>query len=127
MLVGALLTVLSYSSLAIVLLTATLAVSGMVPMTVALGLVLGANLGSGLLAVMLTARAPIAERRLPIGNLFFKLVGALAAIPLLPLCARLAAAGQRRLAPAGGAVPPRLQRGAGGASSSASPVPRRGC
>jgi phosphate:Na+ symporter len=85
MLVGALLTVASYSSLAIVLLTATLAVSGMVPMTVALGLVLGANLGSGLLAVMLTARAPMAERRLAIGNLLFKLIGAFAAIPLLPL------------------------------------------
>ena len=84
MLVGALLTVASYSSLAMVLLTATLAVSGMVPMTVALGLVLGANLGSGLLAVILTARAPMAERRLAIGNLFFKIIGAFAAIPLLP-------------------------------------------
>jgi phosphate:Na+ symporter len=60
MLVGAVLTVLSYSSLAIVLLVATLAVSGIVPVTVALGLVLGANLGSGLLAVMLTARASMA-------------------------------------------------------------------
>ena len=48
--VGAVLTVLSYSSLAIVLLTATLAASGMLPTTVALGLVLGANLGSGVLA-----------------------------------------------------------------------------
>jgi len=83
-LVGAVLTVASYSSLAMVLLTATLAVSGLVPMTVALGLVLGANLGSGLLAVMLTARAPMAERRLAIGNFLFKVVGAIAAIPLLP-------------------------------------------
>jgi phosphate:Na+ symporter len=83
-LVGALLTVLSYSSLAIVLLTATLAVSGMVPPSVALGLVLGANLGSGLLAVILTARAPVAERRLPLGNLLFKAIGAVCAIPLLP-------------------------------------------
>lgn len=84
-LVGTLLTVLSYSSLAIVLLTATLAASGIVPTTVALGLVLGANLGSGLLAVLTTSRAPVAERRLPMGNLLFKAVGALAAIPLLPL------------------------------------------
>ncbi len=84
MLVGTLLTVASYSSLAMVLLTASLAVSGLVPMTVALGLVLGANLGSGLLAVMLTARAPMAERRLAIGNFLFKVVGAIAAIPLLP-------------------------------------------
>jgi len=84
-LVGTLLTVLSYSSLAIVLLTATLAASGIVPTTVALGLVLGANLGSGLLAVLTTSRAPVAERRLPMGNLLFKAVGALVAIPLLPL------------------------------------------
>ncbi|MFO1217286.1 MAG: Na/Pi cotransporter family protein [Burkholderiaceae bacterium] len=84
MLVGALLTVLSYSSLAIVLLTATLAVSGIVPAMVALGLVIGANLGSGLLAVILTAKAPVAERRLPLGNLMFKFVGAIVAIPLLP-------------------------------------------
>jgi len=83
-LVGTILTVLSYSSLAIVLLVATLAVSGMVPVTVALGLVLGANLGSGLLAVLLTSRAPMAERRLPIGNLLFKVIGATCAIPLLP-------------------------------------------
>jgi phosphate:Na+ symporter len=82
--VGALLAVLSYSSLAIVLLTAMLATSGIVPTTVALGLVLGANLGSGLLAVLTTARAPVAERRLPLGNLAFKAVGCLIAMPLLP-------------------------------------------
>jgi phosphate:Na+ symporter len=52
--VGAVLAVVSYSSLAIVLLTATLAASGVIPMDVALGLVLGANLGSGLLAVLTT-------------------------------------------------------------------------
>jgi phosphate:Na+ symporter len=45
--VGAVLAVLSYSSLAIVLLTATLASRGVIPGDVALGLVLGANLGSG--------------------------------------------------------------------------------
>ncbi len=84
MLVGAVLAVLSYSSLAIVLLVATLAVSGIVPVTVALGLVLGANLGSGLLGLLLTAKNTMTERRLPIGNLLFKVVGALCVIPLLP-------------------------------------------
>ena len=83
-LVGATLTVLSYSSLAIVLLIATLAGSGIVPVGVALGLVLGANVGNGVLAVVLTAKAGLAERRLPIGNLVFKLVGCLLVIPLLP-------------------------------------------
>jgi phosphate:Na+ symporter len=83
-LVGAVLTVLSYSSLAIVLLTATLATSGMLPTTVALGLVLGANIGSGVLAVIATANAAPRARRLPLGNLLFKFTGALIAIPLLP-------------------------------------------
>ena len=83
--VGALLAVLSYSSLAIVLLTAALAASGIVPVAVALGLVLGANLGSGLLGVITTASAPVTERRLPVGNLLFKLAGCAVAIPLLPL------------------------------------------
>ncbi|HET9975967.1 MAG TPA: Na/Pi cotransporter family protein [Burkholderiaceae bacterium] len=83
-LVGTVLTVLSYSSLAIVLLTATLATSGMVPTTVALGLVLGANVGSGVLALLATANAAPLARRLPLGNLVFKVSGALIAIPLLP-------------------------------------------
>ena len=82
--VGALLTVLSYSSLAMVLLIATLAASGLLPVTVALGLVLGANLGSGLLAMIATANASAQIRRLPLGNFAFKAVGALIAIPLLP-------------------------------------------
>jgi phosphate:Na+ symporter len=81
--VGAALTVLSYSSLAIVLLTATLAGSGLVPPGVALGLVLGANIGSGLLAVLSTAKSPVAARRLPIGNLMFKFAGCLVMLPLL--------------------------------------------
>jgi phosphate:Na+ symporter len=86
--VGAALTVLSYSSLAIVLLTATLAASGMLPTTVALGLVLGANVGSGVLAWLVTSSAAPQARRLPLGNLIFKLAGALVAIPLLPLVHR---------------------------------------
>ena len=85
MVVGAVLAVLAYSSLAIVLLTATLAGSGIVPVGVALGLVLGANLGSGILAVLSTARGTVAERRLPLGNLMFKALGAVIAIPLLPV------------------------------------------
>ena len=83
-LVGAVLTVMSYSSLAIVLLTATLASSGMLPVPVALGLVLGANVGSGLLALVATSGAPPQVRRLPLGNLIFKAVGALGAMALLP-------------------------------------------
>ncbi len=82
--VGAALTVLSYSSLAIVLLIATLASSAMVPVPAALGLVLGANIGSGVLATIATAGASAQVRRLPLGNLIFKVAGALLFIAFLP-------------------------------------------
>ena len=82
--VGAVLTVLSYSSLAIVLLVATLATSAIIPVPVALGLVLGANIGSGVLAMLATASASPQVRRLPLGNLVFKSAGALLFIAFLP-------------------------------------------
>ena len=86
--VGAVLAVFSYSSLAIVLLTATLAVTHVVPVDVALGLVLGANLGSGLLAVLTTLRANVETRQVPLGNLVFKVVGIAIAAPLMTLYLR---------------------------------------
>jgi phosphate:Na+ symporter len=82
-LVGTVLTVMAYSSLAIVLLTATLASTGLLPLPVALGLVLGANLGSGLLASLGTMSSSPQVKRLPLGNLVFKLLGTAIAIPLL--------------------------------------------
>ncbi|MBS0445064.1 MAG: Na/Pi cotransporter family protein [Proteobacteria bacterium] len=82
LLVGAALTVASYSSLAFVLLTATLASASLLPVTVALGLVLGANIGSGITALIMCA-SPV-RRRLPLGSLLFKIAGCLIAIPLLP-------------------------------------------
>jgi phosphate:Na+ symporter len=78
---GALLTVLAYSSLAIVLLTATLAATGAVPVDVAIGLILGANLGGGLLAVFVTAKSSIEVRQVPLGNFFFKVGGVILAAP----------------------------------------------
>jgi phosphate:Na+ symporter len=86
--VGAFLSVVSYSSLAIVLLTATLATSGAIPLDVALGLVLGANLGSGFLGVMVTAKSTIEARQVPMGNLVFKVLGILFAMPLVDLWVR---------------------------------------
>ena len=80
---GAVLTVIAYSSLAVVLLTATLAASGIIPLDLALGLVLGANLGSGLLGVLTTARAAPEVRQVPAGNLVFKTLGVLIALPLV--------------------------------------------
>ena len=79
--VGAFLAVVSYSSLAIVLLTATMASSGLVPLDSALGLVLGANLGSGLLAVLTTSRSSVEVRQVPAGNLVFKAGGVIVLAP----------------------------------------------
>jgi len=82
---GAILAIVAYSSLATVLLTAALAGSGGIPADVALGLVLGANLGSGVLAVLTTMRSNVQTRQVPLGNLFFKIIGVLIMTPLTGL------------------------------------------
>ncbi|MDQ3059606.1 MAG: Na/Pi cotransporter family protein [Pseudomonadota bacterium] len=86
--VGAFLAVVCYSSLALVLLTATLASTDVISLDVALGLVLGANLGSGLLGMLTTARSAIEVRQVPLGNLIFKLLGIMMAAPLVGLWLR---------------------------------------
>jgi phosphate:Na+ symporter len=91
MLVAALLTVLCYSSLAVVLLVATLASLHVIALPVALGLVLGANLGSGLLGMLSTLRSPPEARRVTLGNFLFKLIGCVVAVPLVDLLDRLVA------------------------------------
>jgi phosphate:Na+ symporter len=78
--VGACLALLSYSSLAVVLLTSAMAASGLITVKVALGLVLGANLGSGLLAFFSSLKASPAGRRVPLANLAFKVVGCIAGL-----------------------------------------------
>ena len=83
--VGALLAVLAYSSLAIVLLIAAMASSSAVPLDVALGLVLGANLGSGVLAVLTTAKSAIPVRQVTLGNLMFKALGVVLVAPFIGL------------------------------------------
>lgn len=83
MLVGALFAVLSYSSLAVVLLTATLVSTGIISVKVALALVLGANLGSGILAVLTTLNMSPEARRVPLGNLIFKVLGCLLFVPFI--------------------------------------------
>ena len=81
--VGAIIACLAYSSLATVLLVATLAASQVIPMEVAFGLVLGANLGSGLLAVFTTLNSAVTVRQVPLGNLLFKVLGLLAVAPFM--------------------------------------------
>jgi phosphate:Na+ symporter len=85
MLLGALFAVLSWSSLAVVLLAATLAAASVISVPVAMCLVLGANLGSGALAVFATLGTPGGGRRVAFGNFFFKLAGCLVFSLALPL------------------------------------------
>ncbi len=92
MLIGALLAIACYSSLAVVLLTAALTASHVIPVQVALAIVVGANLGSGLLAVLTTLKSDPLTRRVPLGNFLFKGVGCLIALPLLPFAAQWLAA-----------------------------------
>jgi phosphate:Na+ symporter len=87
-LIGALFAVISYSSLAAVLLTATLAGADIIGLPVAIGLVIGANIGSGLLAFMSTSMQHVAGRQVALGSLLYKLFGLLLIIPVLdPLVA----------------------------------------
>ncbi|MGY6635001.1 MAG: Na/Pi cotransporter family protein [Alkalilacustris sp.] len=84
-----------HSSVAAVLVVATVAAQGAMPGAVAVALVLGANLGGSLIAWTLTLGAPLAARRVVVGNTLLRGGGAilgLAAVALLdPPLARLGA------------------------------------
>ncbi|MDO9625905.1 MAG: Na/Pi cotransporter family protein [Pseudomonas sp.] len=82
-LIGALFALISYSSLAAVLLTATLAGAGLISLPVAIGLVIGANIGSGLLAFLTASLQTPAGRRVALGSLLYKVLGLILVIPLL--------------------------------------------
>src|SRR5882757_3562240 len=80
--IAALLTWACHSSIAIVLLVGTFEASHVVGPTGALALVLGANLG-GALPALLNASTRVA-RRLPLGNLLVRATGVILALPFLP-------------------------------------------
>jgi phosphate:Na+ symporter len=84
-LVGAALTVLSTSSLAVVLLIVSFMAKAMVPVDLGLALVLGANLGSAVMPILATASEPPEARRVPLGNLIFRVIGVAVAVPLIGL------------------------------------------
>nr|WP_194246203.1 Na/Pi cotransporter family protein [Salmonella enterica] len=88
-LIGAMFAIISYSSLAAVLLTATLTAAGIISFPVALCLVIGANLGSGLLAMLNNSAANAAARRVALGSLLFKLIGSLVILPFVHPLANL--------------------------------------
>lgn len=81
-LVGALFALLSYSSLAAVLLTATLVGAEVIGLPVAIGLVIGANIGSGVLALINSSMQSPAGRRVALGSLLYKLLGLLLIVPV---------------------------------------------
>lgn len=86
--VAAILTWAAHSSVATVLLTMSLAASGLVTPLASMALVLGANLGSALNPLLegLGSTNP-ANRRMPLGNLINRVLGCLIFLPLLPFIA----------------------------------------
>jgi phosphate:Na+ symporter len=101
-LLAAVLTVLSTSSLAVILMVIAFAANGIVALPLAFALVLGANLGSAVTPLIATLTASAEERRVPLGNLIFRLSGVVVVLPLLdyvvPLIARLDGSGARQVA-----------------------------
>jgi phosphate:Na+ symporter len=85
-LIAAMLTWACHSSIAIVLLVGSFEASHVVGPSGALALVLGANLG-GALPALLDA-STLAARRLPLGNLLVRLAGIVVALPFLPQLAQ---------------------------------------
>lgn len=100
--VGALLTWLFHSSVAMVLLVISLTAVGMLAPTLGMALVLGANIGSGLIPIGLSLKAPAAAKRVLFGNLAFRVIGAVLALLVLDLLAgemaRLEARAPRQIA-----------------------------
>ena len=83
--VAAGLTWIAHSSVATVLLIMSLTASGVIALPLGLALVLGANVGTALVAIGLTARSPVSARRIPYGNLLFRALGMVAVLPLIDL------------------------------------------
>lgn len=79
-LIGAAFTWLVHSSVASILLIATFAAQGLVPLELGVSLLCGANLGGGLIAVGLTRTAAVEARRIAWGNLAFRGTGAVLAL-----------------------------------------------
>ncbi|USH05435.1 Na/Pi cotransporter family protein [Grimontia kaedaensis] len=81
--VGMCIAFLVHSSLATVLLIVAMAGSGVITLQGGMALILGANLGAALPAVMNTVNATPEIRRVPLGNLGFRAVGVVITLPLL--------------------------------------------
>ena len=82
-LIGAVVTWLAHSTLAIVLLVASLAAAQLMPPDVAAALVVGANIGGAFAPFVSQAAAPPAARRVPLGNVLMRFAVAAATLPVL--------------------------------------------
>jgi phosphate:Na+ symporter len=82
-LIAALLTWLAHSSLAMVLLVMSLAAAGIVQPSAAFYLVLGANLGGAIPAVVASLSEGQAARRVTLGNAGFRVLGVIAVAPFV--------------------------------------------
>lgn len=102
MIIAAVMTWLSHSSLAMVLLVMSLSGSGDIPLDLALVLVLGINIGGTLPALSATLGGEVEGRWVAVGNLLFRLSGGLMAFPLLdyvaPYLAEFESAPTRQIA-----------------------------
>ena len=87
---GALIAFVFHSSVAAILLFAVFSAQGILPLSAGLPLVLGANVGGGLVGVWLTRNMHIKARRITLANLIFRVAGGLLTLialdrALLPL------------------------------------------
>ncbi|NBN76722.1 Na/Pi cotransporter family protein [Microvirga tunisiensis] len=85
MAVAALLAWVLHSSVATLILFATFAANGVLPVEAAAPMVLGANIGGALVAVWLTRGAGLPARHIPLGNLVFRAAAAGVWLVLLDL------------------------------------------
>lgn len=90
LLISILLTWLSHSSLAIVLMTIQLVSSQVIPIDLGISLILGANIGACFPAYTDSIGQPVEARRLTFGNIIFRVVGGILIIPILKYITTLA-------------------------------------
>ncbi len=85
LLIAVILTWVAHSSLAVILLVASLAASGVLTTTLALVLVLGVNAGAALPALIITLSEAAEARRIAVGNMVFRVSGVLLLLPCVYL------------------------------------------
>jgi len=79
-LAGAVFTWLIHSSVAAILMVVAFAAQGLLPLEAGVPLVLGANLGAGMIAFWLSRGMPVAAQRIPVGNFIFRAIGSIVAL-----------------------------------------------